>query len=302
MMTDNTRGILAMIAANACFIANDALMKLVMQRIPLGQSIFLRGIVTGLIFLAIFRFTSAAIDMKALIDRRVGYRVLAEIVASGGYLFALIGMPIGDLAGLLQLVPLAIMAGAAIFLGEKIGWRRWTAAAVGLIGALLIVRPGINVSSYQVMAIICMAAIVVRDLITRRLPANLSSLAISATSATGLALSGLALGLTETWALPDPTTTAYLAVAAVFLVGANTWLVTAMRTGEIGVVGPFRYTALFWAILAGYMIWGEIPQLWSWIGMVILVAAGTYSLHRQQVRKGATAGSNGAAPARPPRE
>lgn len=284
-MSPTTRGILAMIAANACFIANDALMKLVMERLPLGQSIFFRGVVTGAIFLAIFRFTSAVFDPAILKDRRVIYRVLAEIVASAGYLFALIGMPIADLAGVLQLVPLAIMAGAAVFLGETIGWRRWTAAVVGLVGALMIVRPGLDLSVYQVMAIICIIGIVVRDLITRRLPSSLSSIAISATSAAGLAAFGLALGITETWAWPDRTTTAYLVVAAIFLVGANTWLVTAMRNGEIGVVGPFRYTSLIWAILAGFAIWGEIPTFWSWIGMVILVGAGIYSLRRQQLRK-----------------
>lgn len=288
-MTPTTRGILAMMAANACFIANDALMKLAMERIPLGESIFLRGLVTGAIFFAIFRFTSAAFDPAILRHRGVLYRLLAEIAASACYLFALIGMPIADLSGALQLVPLAIMAGAAVFLGETIGWRRWTAAAIGLVGAMMIVRPGLNLSIYQAMALICIVGIVIRDLITRRLPASLSSIAISATSAAGLAVFGLMLAPMESWSWPDRTTTIYLVIAALFLVGANTWLVTAMRNGEIGVVGPFRYTALFWAVLAGFTIWDEVPSLWSWTGMALLVCAGIYSLRRQQFRKLAAA-------------
>ena len=280
-MTSNERGILAMIAANACFIANDALMKLAMEIIPVGESIFIRGVATGFLFLLIFTFTSNTFKIAPLLNWRIGARSLAEIVASAGYLIALTGMPIGDLAGLLQLVPLLLMAGAAIFLTEQIGWRRWTAAAVGLAGALLIVRPtGNSVTAYHAVALVCILGICARDLITRGLPAELSSLAISATSAAGLALAGLCFGVVETWKMPDAAALAYTVGSSFFLVGANTWLVVAMRSGEMGTVGPFRYTSLIWAVLAGYLIWGEVPKFWSWIGMALLVAAGIYSLRR----------------------
>ena len=280
-MTPNTRGVLAMIAANACFIANDALMKLAMELMPVGEAIFIRGIATGVLFVLVFALTRHQFSPRLLATPQVGARTLAEMVASTGYLIALTGMPIGDLSGLLQLVPLLLMAGAALFLRETIGWRRWTAAALGMIGALLIVRPTAGTISWaHAVAAVSIAAIVARDLITRGMPAHLSSLAISATSAFGLTLAGLGMGLFETWIIPNQTATIYALASSIFLIGANTWLVVAMRSGDIGTVGPFRYTALIWAILAGFMIWGEIPTLWSWIGMALLVIAGVYSLKR----------------------
>ncbi|MEQ1647642.1 MAG: DMT family transporter [Hyphomicrobiaceae bacterium] len=280
-MTSTERGIIAMIAANACFIANDALMKLAMQLVPVGESIFIRGLATGLLFWAIFTVSAQKFELAPLLNQKIALRSLAEIIASVGYLIALANMPIGDLAGLLQLVPLLLMAGAALFLGETIGWRRWTAAAVGLLGAVLIVRPsGNTISAAHAVAAICIAGIVARDLLTRGLSAKISSLSISATSAAGLTLAGLGLGLTESWHTPSLPALAYSVAASAFLIGANTWLVVAMRAGDIGTVGPFRYTALIWALLAGYFIWGEIPTLWSWLGMALLVFAGVYSLRR----------------------
>ena len=107
-------------------------------------------------------------------------------------------------------------------------------------------------------------------------------LVIVTTSAAVVTLASLGFSLFETWAQPSPATVTILLVASVALLAGQYWLVAAMRTGEIAVVAPFRYSIILWAILAGYLVWQERPDLPSWIGIAIVTAAGLYTFLREQ--------------------
>jgi drug/metabolite transporter (DMT)-like permease len=290
-MSDNLRGILAIVASQICFIINDTLMKLVASSVPasataplpMGEAIVLRGVVTVAIIAAILTSLGLWTGLPRLYSRAIGGRALAEIGASMAYLFAVVGMPIANLVGILQVVPLALTAGAALFLREHIGWRRWTASLIGFLGVLMIIRPGAApFGSAMALAILSVTLIVVRDLITRGLPPGIPVLLISGSSALALTLGGLALAPFETWIWPSPTQSIWIAVAALHLVGANTWLIQSLRIGEIAVVGPFRYSVILVAVASGYFIWHEVPDSWSWVGIAVVTAAGIYTLVREQ--------------------
>jgi drug/metabolite transporter (DMT)-like permease len=290
-MSDNLRGILALVASQVCFIINDTLMKLVasslpagaVAEIPVGQAVFVRGVMTVVLIGILASAMGLMHQVRTLATARIAWRALAEIGASIAYLFAVVRMPIADLVGILQIVPLALTAGAALFLGEHVGWRRWTATLVGFAGVLMIVRPGATpVGSAIVFAAFSVAMIVVRDLITRGLPGNVPVLLISGSSALALALGGLALAPLETWVWPSLIQVVWLAIAAIALVGANTWLILSLRLGEIAVVGPFRYSVILIAVASGYFIWNEVPDRWSWAGIAVVTAAGIYTLLREQ--------------------
>jgi drug/metabolite transporter (DMT)-like permease len=132
----------------------------------------------------------------------------------------------------------------------------------------------IPLNAYTALAILSVATIVIRDLVTRALPGNVPGLAVAASSAAAIALGGLALSQVEPWLWPAAGDIARLAAAAAFLTGALHGLVVAMRLGDIGAVGPFRYVAIVFAVALGYAVWGEWPDAWSWLGMTTIVGAG----------------------------
>ena len=180
-------------------------------------------------------------------------------------------------------MPLAMTAGAALFMGAPVGWRRWTATSVGLIGVLVIVRPGGSAfTPSAVLAIVSVLFSAARDLLTRGVAPSVPPLVIVTTSAAVVTLASLGFSLFETWTRPASATRHILLVASVALLAGQFWLVAAMRTGEIAVVAPFRYSIILWAILAGYLVWHELPDLPSWIGIAIVTAAGIYTFLREQ--------------------
>ena len=281
--SDNIRGIVRMLAAMAVFVLNDTLVKLAASHVPTGEAIFVRGVFTVGFCLVLVVASNLTWALPHAISLRVLMRSALDIGATVLFLFALMHMPLGDIFSVLQFTPLAITAAAALFLGAKVGWRRWLATIVGLIGVLIIVRPG--GSAFNPYAILVLGSIlcsVTRDLITRGVAQHVPSLVIAGASAAMVMLSGLAFIPFETWQWPGPWTVTMLAASAIALLAGQYWLIAAMRIGEIAVVSPFRYSLIVWAIASGYIVWGEIPDLASWLGIAIVSLAGLYTFLREQ--------------------
>jgi drug/metabolite transporter (DMT)-like permease len=281
-------GIAAMAGGNALLVVNDTFVKLAAGSVPMSQVIFLRAVVaTALLFLVV-RLTLQPGAPWPRLTQPIIIRGLFEVGASFAYLYALQLIPIGDLAGLQQVIPLAILAGAAVVFREPIGWRGWAAALVGLFGALLIVGPGFGAglgtsgaSITGVGALLAALAVifqVVRDLLTRALPNQLPPAFVAGTSQSGMIIGGLCLAPFDGWSIPSALTLAEIVGASTLLATANYWLVTAMRSGRIGIVGPFRYAGLLAALASGWIVWGEFPSRLSLLGSAILVASGLASL------------------------
>lgn len=280
---NNLRGIAAMLMSMAAFVGNDALVKLAAGALPMGQVIFLRGVLTSLLCLALLVATEKPDALAKAASPRVVARGMADVCAALTFLFALRSMPIADAYAILQFTPLAITAGAALFLGARVGWRRWLATTVGLVGVLIIVRPGgaaFNASSLLALSSIVFS--VARDLLTRGISLNIPSMAIAFASPVLISLTTLAFPMFEDWQYPSWRLTAFVAAAAVLLLAGQHWLISAMRTGEIAVVAPFRYSIIVWSILAGLLIWHELPDRQTFAGIAIVFAAGLYTFLREQ--------------------
>lgn len=287
---DNLRGILAMLAAMGSLIVNDCFIKMAAQDLPTGEAIFVRGVFATLLCVGAVAATDGLGALRLAATRWVPARAGADVIATILYLSALMHMPIADATALLQFTPLAITAGAALFLGARVGWRRWLATVVGLVGVLIIVRPGgAGFNSYALLALSAIAFVAARDLLTRRVGAHVPSIVIAAASAAAVTTGSLGLALVETWVWPSPYAMLLLVLAGVGLVGGNYWIVVAMRTGEIAVVAPFRYSIILWAVAAGLAVWGEVPDLPTGIGIAIVTGAGVYTILRENrlARQGA---------------
>lgn len=295
--SDNARAALAMLASMAAFTFNDVCVKLASRSLPLGELITLRNtfatlfIILGLIAItgggrAMIRALSPRSGDPRSLARIISWRLVGEVAATLLFLAALLRMRIADVTAIMQFTPLAVTAGAALFLGEPVGWRRWLAALVGLAGVFLIVRPG--TAAFAPEALLAFAAVgfvVVRDLATRLIPAAaVPTATLTLLSAVSVLVSGLALAPFETWHWPDLATVPLLMAAGAALVAAYAFIVIAMRDGDVAVVGPFRYAVIVWAILAGILVWGEWPDILALAGIAVVTAAGVYTFHRERLR------------------
>ena len=280
---DNGRAIAAMTLSTAGFILNDSLVKLSADDLPFGQILIVRGGFSIILMLAAFIATDGHRHIRSLLHPAVAIRTLAETMATLFYLTALFHMPIGNSTAILQAMPLLVTAGAAIFLKAPVGWRRWTAIGIGFIGVLLIVKPGLagfNIWSLSALAgVICMA---LRDLATQRVPWEASTFGVALASIIAVTILGIGFNVDEGWHPMEPKVYVYLAGAAALIVVGYVTLIMAMRIGEISVVAPFRYAAVLWALLLGYLIWGDLPDLLTVIGILIIISTGIYTFVREQ--------------------
>lgn len=280
--SDNLRGILAMLAAMGSLIVNDCFLKMAAQELPTGEAIFLRGLFATLLCIAFIAATDGLGALRLAVGPWVQLRAGADVCGTILYLSALMHMPFADANALLQFTPLAITAGAALFLGARVGWRRWLATGVGLIGVLIIVRPGgAGFNAYSLLALSAIGFVAARDLVTRRVGASVPTIVVAAASAAAVMVASAGLALFEAWVWPSWPALLLLLLSGVGLLGGSYWIVAAMRTGEIAVVAPFRYSVILWAVAAGFVVWGELPDLATWVGIAIVSGAGVYTILRE---------------------
>jgi drug/metabolite transporter (DMT)-like permease len=301
---DNFRGILAMLACCLFFILNDTLVKAVGDGLPLGQIIALRGVVSTAVVLLFAWHAGLIPRLAGHLDKRIALRTVGEVGATFLYLSALLHMPIANISAIAQAAPLVITAAGALFLGERVGPRRWTAVAVGFAGILVIVRPGAEgFNAWALVAFGSVLLVVLRDVVTRTIPQTTPTLAIATITSTAVMLSGFALGATETWQPVSLEQAAMIAGSAIFLLLGFVTVIIAMRSGDVAIVAPFRYAFIPYAILIGWLVWGDVPDAVTAVGIVIVVATGVYTFYRE--RKVHAAGrpevaAAGVSPAAPP--
>lgn len=279
------RGVASMILGMAAFVTNDSLIKLASTTVPTGQLISMRNVLTAALLLAVLLATGQAAQIRRCLDRPVLMRSTIDVVATICYLIALFHMPIGNVTAINMSTPLLMTAVAAVLLQIPVGWRRWTAVAVGFVGVTLIVQPraeGFN--AYALLALASTVFIVARDLSTRRIGKDVSSLAIALANAIVVLIGALALSAFEGWVAVGWRELLLLGGASLFLILGYLLIVDAFRHGDIATIGPFRYTGLIWALAAGYLVWGDLPNSLAWCGIVIVVGSGLYVLHRERIK------------------
>ncbi|MFC2970566.1 DMT family transporter [Acidimangrovimonas pyrenivorans] len=292
---DNARGALYMNVAMAAFTFNDACMKAVTETLPIFQAALLRGAVTVAGLAAVARVMGGLrLRFGARESRLIGLRCVAEVTATIAFLTALAHMPLANLTAIMQSLPLAVTLAAALVLGEPVGWRRMAAIGLGFLGVLLIVRPGTaGFDHWSLLGLVAVAAVVLRDLVTRRLPASVPSVSVSFYSALGVTVLAALVSPFETWLRPTPAQIALLIAAAGFIIVGYLFVVMVMRVGDVGTVAPFRYTALLWAIVLGWLVFGQFPDPATLAGSAIVIATGLFTLYRERRRRRLAAAAQG---------
>ena len=283
-MTDNLRGIIAVLIASTAFVINDAIVKLVSAELPSGEIIVVRGVLATILLAAGVVVLGAARPVSVLMTRMMVMRLFAAGAATTFIVISLRYVPLATVNTVLQATPLLVTAGAAIFYGEKVGLPRWMAALTGFAGVLLIVKPGnAQMGTAAYIVLIALAFTTMRDLTTRGLERNIPSVFVAAVSAVVITLSGFLVAPFDTvWTMPTAGAWGWLWISAVCQFIATTFIVIALRTGEIAVVAPFRYIAAPLSVAIGYWWWGDMPDTLAFLGIGLVVAAGVYTLHRER--------------------
>jgi drug/metabolite transporter (DMT)-like permease len=274
----------------AAYTVNDAFVKLVAQELPIGEVLFLRSALSIGILIVVLGMTGGLRHLASAANPTVMLRSVFDALGTVCFIVALLHMKFADVSAVIMTSPLILTAYAALILGDRVGWRRWAAIAVGLAGTLFIVKPGPGAFDWWALVGLVAAFMSAgRDLTTRQVNPAIPSLAVALYGTIAVTLAGAAIGLTESWSVPSREQSGFIAISAVFL-GIGTYLVIyAFRDVEVSAVAPFRYTLLLWTGIAGYVAFGELPDRWALFGAALIVLSGLYALHREAVVRRMTA-------------
>ncbi len=269
------RGISCMLLAGFFLTCNDSITKYLVPHYPAGQILFLQGLLIALLLAAWMRLRGEN-PLRIVRWRSHLYRGLLYALGSYAFVYALLYLPLAEVIAIAFAGPLFMTLFGKLFLGERVGVHRLGAVVIGFAGILIIMRPGTSAMHWAAALPLFVAlADAGRDLITRTLTRDESSLRIVFTMAVILSLAGGVTSVTG-WAGYAPSHLPWFGLSACCFVVAHFFMVEAFRHAEVVVVAPFRYFVIIWATLAGYLFWGEVPDAAVFAGVAVIVCAGLY--------------------------
>jgi drug/metabolite transporter (DMT)-like permease len=264
----------------------DLFAKELLQTYSLVQFVLLRSVIAITILLVIApRFGG----LQALRTKEVGWHVVRSLFAIGamfGFFYGLARMPLVNALTLGYTAPLIVTALSAIFLGDDVGWRRWTAVIIGFIGVLVMLRPGRGDLSFAAVAVLIAAFCYACQAITaRRLGGTESTLALSFYVIVGPLFVSCAFFDTESWLAPDLQGWVLMVSAASCSIIAWIGFINGYRAVSPAILAPLEYIALVLGAIAGFLIWGEVPDRWVVSGAIIIVGSGVFVMYRSERQK-----------------
>lgn len=275
------RGIAYTVLGGALLTANDAVLKWLTGDYPVGQLLFVRGL---FVLLAITVFVWRSGGLKVIrVNSYKGQFLRAGFAFTSGFCF-ITGLNFLELADAIAITfagPLFITALASPLLGEDVGWRRWVAVFIGFFGVLVMIRPsGEAVQWAALFPLVASFAGALRDITTRKISAHESSMAIMCFSTLAVIVFGLGT-YPFGWSALTLKDLGLMALSGLFVGGAHFLLIERFRWGEAALLAPFKYVNMIWAILFGFVLWGDLPDAWTLSGAAFVVACGLYIVHRE---------------------
>lgn len=284
----NLAGSLWMVLAMATFAVEDMFLKAASQHMPVGQVLVIFGIAGSILFALIAKLSGEKLYTPEINSKPMRLRVVFETIGRLFYILALALTPLSSATAILQATPLVVVAGAALIFKEKVGWRRWTAIFIGLLGMLIILQPGTDsFSALSILAVIGMLGLAGRDLASRAAPASLSSSILGFYGFLCVIVSGTIFSLWDgkSYLMPPLDGALYLTGAISFGIIAYTSLMKAVRTGEVSAVTPFRYSRLLFGVMFGVLLFEETLSAPMLFGCALIVCSGLFVMWRGKKSK-----------------
>ena len=273
-------GILFMVLAMAGFAIEDLVIKLVSVRLPVSQILIMLGLLSLVWFVLIAQWKRIPLLTKEMLNWPFIIRTLADLFAALFYVIAVVNSQLSSASAILQFSPLLVTLGAAFFLRERVPFGSWIAIGVGLIGMILIIRPGTDsFTPASIFAVLSVVMLALREIATRVMSVSVSSLAVSSWAFAACAV----IGVITVPFFPQPvwpSSSEFILMLASSVVSCIAYyaLVRATTEGEVSVIAPFRYTRLLFALILSFWILGEQPDSIMYIGASLVVCSGLYNL------------------------
>ena len=273
-----------MMMSMACFAVEDTFIKLLSARLPATQILFSIGFGGAIITLLLAIVLSVNLADKILLNKHVISRTIADLFGALSFTSAMVLIPMSLLASILQATPLFVTLGAAILLGEKVGWRRWSAIFIGFLGVIIILQPGYG--SFQLASLLGLAAVLclaLRDVVTRDMATEIPTLTVTFYACLAMGSAGfIAYPFFGPPIMPTTYETIILICAAIIGLTGYFLLVLATRKGDVSVIAPFRYSRLLFSLGLASLILGEKLTLPILLGGLLVVSSGIYTFGRER--------------------
>jgi len=277
-----------MIASMAAFAIEDAFLKTVTKQLPVGQVLMMFGAAGLCVFALMARRAGVSIFQAQVLTKNMLFRAVFEFFGRLFYVLAIALTPMSSATAILQSAPLFVVLGARIFLREKVDAKTWIAIFLGLFGVLIILRPSAtDFSLLSLLALIGTLGFVGRDLFSRTAPSSLTKEVLGFYGFTTMLIAGACYAVWDGKPFVSLQAQQFLMLAAALLAGviAYTALMTAMRTGSIGAVTPYRYSRLLFGISIGVIVFGEQLDTPMLLGCAIVIGAGLFIGWQNQLRQ-----------------
>ena len=273
-----------MMMSMACFAVEDTFIKLLSARLPATQILFSIGFGGALITLVLAIVLNVNLADKILLNKHVISRTIADLFGALSFTSAMVLIPMSLLASILQATPLFVTLGAVILLGEKVGWRRWSAIFIGFLGVIIILQPGYG--SFQLASLLGLAAVLclaLRDVITRDMATEIPTLTVTFYACLAMGSAGfIAYPFFGPPIMPTTYEAIILICAAIIGLTGYFLLVLATRKGDVSVIAPFRYSRLLFSLGLASLILGEKLTLPILLGGLLVVSSGIYTFGRER--------------------
>jgi len=281
-MSENFRGAVLMMICMGAFVLNDAFVRLAGDSLPLAQILFYRGLLTTITLVLVALYTGV---FKLKVPRQdkwlIFFRSFTEALTAYFFLTAVMNMPFANVTAVLQILPMTVTLAAAIFFKEKVGLFRILLILLGFFGVILIINPakdGFNM--YAGYALISVFLITTRDLLSRKLSVDVSTLIPTVSASFGVLLFSIVLAINTAFQPLNLENSFFVALAAFFIIFGYYTAVLVMRAGEISFISPFRYTAVLFALILGFIFFNERPDKTALLGMIIVMFSGIVLMMR----------------------
>jgi drug/metabolite transporter (DMT)-like permease len=282
----SSRAIYAISISMATYVVGDVVLKLLGREFPPSELIFFRSLIIAVALTAVLLWTRPRFLSRALLSGPVIGRCLFDCVNILSFTTAVIHMNLAELYAILQMSPFLMTILAVVFFSEPVGWRRWSAIAVGFCGVLLIIKPDPdNINTWAVLGVLAALAAACRETITRKIDPRVSTLEVTLLSAVFTAIGTFIFGLHDPWPAMSRHDVMLILVQASSWVVGTFLLVHACRIAPLSLVATFRYSLLVWGAFAGYFVFGDLPDTLAICGAVVIVLCGLYIFHREAVRR-----------------
>jgi drug/metabolite transporter (DMT)-like permease len=283
-LSDNLRGSLFMVLAMLGFAIEDVFFKSATATgVSAGVGTMIFGFFGTMSFVLYALWTREPVIRRAYVEGPLLIRSGFEIIGRLFFALSLAFVPLSTTSAILQAAPLVVTLGAVLVLKEPVGLRRWIAMLVGFGGVLLILRPTPSgFDATVIFAVLGMIGFAGRDLMTRASPPEVSATQLGILGFLMVFIAGVVITVFESAPLAAPSAQAFAKLMGTVLAGLVGYsaLTKAMRTGDVSVVAPFRYSRLLIALGVAFFLFGERPDALTLIGAALIVGSGTYTLIR----------------------